>query len=647
MTSPIMPFGYYDQFNSNKNYDETLFIAGFGLQSTELNEIQSNLKNRVKGIADSLFKDGNIVRDAGITITASSGAVIANSGAIYVSGAVRGVAPKTFTIPTTGTVQIGIYLISSVITALEDPSLLDPASGTRNYSQPGASRLKVDAIWGFTGDGNSADFYGVYTVIDGVMLSKEVPPNLDSVTQAIARYDRDSSGGSYIVSGLGVSASLNAAAGSLTTIVLEGSARVNGFGIVVAQSIRHIESIDRDVQVVLADPAIFNPAADGTMRFNFSHSPSTSLDRVQITAQKTASITHKGYTGSSDPLPDNSILSIISVKQESTTYTAGTDYKLTAGEVDWTPSGSEPAPGSTYDVIYQYLTAGKTTDLDAHGFTVSGAVAGSLVTVDYKFALPRADAIVFDDTGLVSRVKGVSNQYSPAPPRIPGTKLRIATLWHNWITDPVVTLDAIIVMPMGQLQGMRSMIMDLYDLVAQQQLNTAIGLSEPAAKRGVFVDPFTNNNLRDAGVAQTATIIDEMLMLPIAPKITAIGSSIITPATLDYTVEVLISQRDRTGNMNVNPYQAFEPLPSLMTLHPSVDFWTETSTIWDDTTADFVNATGDQSRSGTAVALVSSKLSNAKYLRQIYVDFTLTNFSPGENLRMLMFDGLLVLPESI
>jgi len=45
--------GYYNRFDAADRYDELLFRAGKGLQSAELNEVQSTLVDRLKRIADS------------------------------------------------------------------------------------------------------------------------------------------------------------------------------------------------------------------------------------------------------------------------------------------------------------------------------------------------------------------------------------------------------------------------------------------------------------------------------------------------------------------------------------------------------------------------------------------------------------------
>lgn len=92
---------YYDRYDENKNYERVLIREGYGTQGSEINEIQSINMARLQGVADALFADGDIIRDAAVSINKETGEVQAQSGAVYIKGAVRGVAPAVFTIPTT------------------------------------------------------------------------------------------------------------------------------------------------------------------------------------------------------------------------------------------------------------------------------------------------------------------------------------------------------------------------------------------------------------------------------------------------------------------------------------------------------------------------------------------------------------------
>ena len=90
--------GYYNRFNSAQNFDSLDFRASKGLQSAELNEIQSIFSDRLTKIAGAIFQDGSIVRGGAAIIDAQTGDVTMNSGAVYVVGAVREVDQAQFQI---------------------------------------------------------------------------------------------------------------------------------------------------------------------------------------------------------------------------------------------------------------------------------------------------------------------------------------------------------------------------------------------------------------------------------------------------------------------------------------------------------------------------------------------------------------------
>ena len=107
---------YYNLFDPAKRYSELLFRAGDGLQSRELNEIQTTLKHQLKSVADALLKDGDIVQGCFMSVDPQTGTVFMSEGRVYLAGAVRDVASSTFTITTSGIVAIGVRLATSVVT---------------------------------------------------------------------------------------------------------------------------------------------------------------------------------------------------------------------------------------------------------------------------------------------------------------------------------------------------------------------------------------------------------------------------------------------------------------------------------------------------------------------------------------------------
>lgn len=198
----------------------------------------------------------------------------------------RGVSPRSLIVPVVGVIAVGLYLQETVVTELEDPSLRDLAVGSRNYQEPGAARLKIEAVWGFAGDGQAGEFFPVYQVENGILRAKEPPPNLDGVTQALARYDRDSSGGSfYAVGGLTVAAAADLQTGEQVYTVSEGRARVNGYGVGLTTSRRLIYLAAPDLRQIDSEPHTSTTA--DAQRINLDRTPVAAISQVRITKEVT------------------------------------------------------------------------------------------------------------------------------------------------------------------------------------------------------------------------------------------------------------------------------------------------------------------------------------------------------------------------
>lgn len=643
--------GYYNRFDSTDRYDELLFRSSRGLQSAELNEIQAVFSNRLQQIANVLFKDGAVVRNGSATIDAQTGEVQMEAGAIYVLGAVREVAEATFTIPTTGSLQIGVRVVTSQVTELEDPSLRDPAVGTRNYQEAGAGRTQRAVSWGWSGDGGTGDFFSVYAVLNGVVVTQDAPPQLDGVKQLLARYDRDANG-SYIVRGMNLIALGKDNTGSnYVYSVQDGVANVQGFKIDKPTATPLSYPIDPDLQTVSNEPRTSTSA--GTQTITTSRTPLSQVLDVVITAERTVTITHGSFTGSIDPLPDSSVLSIQSVTQGGTTYSPGADYALNADQVDWSPGGAEPAPGSTYTVTYRYLTSVTPSSInsDAGTFQISGAVAGTLVLTDYRWKLPRFEVIALDEEGYFQRIKGVSSAFDPVEPLVPSNQLQIASIYLDWksTSTPVVDNNGTRVMPMTEQRQIKDSVVELFKLIADERLQRDISSKEPTAKYGVFTDPLFDDDLRDAGVAQDAVIVNQELQLGINATTAFAAQNNSIAQLLPYSAEFLVSQELRTGSMKINPYQSFDPVPARVLLDPSIDLWT----VFDDQTTAvtqrFNRGRGWLRRTvtRTVTELLSQESSAIEFLRQRTVNFTVEGFNGSEALQALIFDGIDITPVGV
>lgn len=633
---------YYNRFDPAKRYTELLFRAGDGLQSAELNEIQATIKHQLRQVAGALLKDGDIVSGGEIVIDPDTGEVNCAPGRIFIAGIVHELAAARLTIPTTGSVTIGVRRRTRVVTELDDPGLRDPAVGTRNYQEPGAGRLDETVVWAFDGDGQPGDFYPIATVIDGVLQNRERPPAFDGLNQVLARYDFDANG-HYIVNGLGVSfLERRAEDGKLVFSLSSGVCNVLGFKVERAYDERVVLEFDPDIQRVLAEPVVFSPDGNGRMRVNVNYGPIEQVVRVQGTKRKTAIVTHGVFSGAADTLPDAAVVQVIEVKQGSKVYQSGTDFTVAGNVINWAPSGAEPAPGSSYTVTYDYIAQVTPANVDEDGFTVEGFVAGTLVQVDYDWRMPRVDALAIDRNGLVQRIKGVATQRNPSSPGVPPELLRLVDLSFSWRhASPVeVRASGVRTVQVAEIQALRNDISRLYDMIARDRLTADITLREPAAKKGVFADPFRDDDLRDAGVNQSAVIVGGMLMAPITA--TLLGPYLSEPVVLNHDYSTVLEQSVRTGSMKINPYQAAEIAPAAVTLTPAQDFWTEfQNNEVAAITETIVRGSGNASSTTTRTIEVVSRIETAiPTLRQISVAVKVSGFGPNEAVSAMRFDGL-------
>lgn len=639
----------YNRFDAAKNYDGILFRKDKVIQSAELNEMQSMSQARLRGITDALFKDGDISRDARIIVNPDTGVTMCESGAVYLSGAMRGVAAATITIPVVGIVHVGLYMASVIVSEVEDPELLNPAAGTRGYQSPGALREQIIPVWGRGGDGTPGDFFPVWTVEDGYVRPKEPPPQLDAVTQALASYDRDSAGQGYIVSGFNVAAAANLPTGEQVYTVAEGRARVNGFAFEQITSRRLTYPAVPDLRVIDSEP--HQSTTVGLQHITYQRGPAQGAPTVRITAQRTVNVLHGGFTGAADPLPDNSVIQIVSVNQGGTTYHAPADFKLTAGQVDWSPAGIEPAPGSNYSVTYQYIKVAEPLNVTPQGFDLEGALVGTPMLVTYTQMLKRIDRLCLDAEGAFHWVAGTSSTWVPSAPPVPDDMLLLASVAQSWDENRAVVRDGVKVVPMDELAGQLAWRDAVTQDLAEMRLALDINGRDSGIKKGIFADPFLDDSMRDAGLPQTAAITGGALRLPITAQLFQLGAGITTPQAPAHSYATALEQTLRTGSMNVNPYYSFQALPSPCTLSPNVDRWTEVSTQWTSAVSErLYSGTGNASvymHTKTTTRVVNSKTTELEYLRPIAVQFEIKDFGPGEGLALVTFDDIAVVPQPL
>lgn len=385
----------------------------------------------------------------------------------------------------------------------------------------------------------------------------------------------------------------------------------------------------------------------GGQRITVAHPPLHDVEAVRITTRKTVSVVHGSYSGAADTLPDTSIVSIVECRQGDTVYTAGTDYKKNGDTVDWSPTGNEPATGSTYSCTYECVVSAEPKGLDADGFRIEGAVNGSSILITYRQALPRLDRLAINQEGLFVWLQGVASESTPRNPSVPASLLPIATVGQTWRSTRTVLSDGVRVVPFSEIETINRRIDAVQQEVARQRLEADVFTRESGARAGIFVDPLLNDDMRDQGLSQTAAVVGGVLTLPIEATATALPNDVAAPTANPWTPSPLLAQPLRTGSMKVNPYMAFDPLPGRAVLNPALDRWTETQTDWTSAVTQRFDVSRDgyfhivvDRQTSTTTETVGSATSQLEYLREIDVAYHIEGFGAGEQLASATFDGI-------
>jgi len=629
-----------DRISERPNNDRVYLGEGDLSQGADLNEAFSIEARKRKGIGDLIARDGDRLDGADVLVNIDAGTVTITAGELYIDGARREVPEGTLTsVPMTGDVKIGVRSTTTIVTAEDDDIYLGlVAEAEESYGEPGAVRTVVSFAWAFDGDGGTGQFYPYLVLRDGVIISQDAPPTLSGVQQQIATYDYDAHE-NYVVRGCTVSP-LGLDAGKQVFAVSEGRANIMGFKQNRPTASRFAETETPDTGTIDAEPHNFDDGGSGTAVITVRRPPVSSVTSAIITKERTVTIT-KGVTDGADVLPDDGVTSIISVVQGATTYTQGVDYQRTGDSVDWLSGGTEPATSSSYDVTYRYLDAVTPTDVTATTISVAGGVTGEPVFLGYTNKLPRTDRLCLDADGNVVYLKGLSAPTQPQPPQVPKTLLSLATIYNDWFGTPTVVNDSIRAYPFSAIDRMYNNVLDLFNQVSLQKQKIDITTRAPAETTGIFSDPLLNDDYRDAGESQNGAVFNGSFQIPITAAFQEIDAG--APLFLPFAEETVVSQELVSGCVKINPYQSFAPLPAILRIVPSEDFWTQRQTVWlSEQTQIF--GSGNTERVTRTEVLQNIRTQPIRFLRQIAVNFTISQFGAGETLDELTFDGVDVNP---
>lgn len=591
--------GYYNLYDSTKNYTELLFRAGKVLQSKEVNEMQSMLKNQIKNVGDTILTNGDIIEGCQLVIDLETKKATLTGGKIYLNGDVRTVPDTTITISGTGVEVIGASIQEEVITPDDDNTLLDVSTGYDNYNQDGAYRRKETVK--ITVNDNTASI--LYTLIDGQQLtttSTEDLTQLDKINSTLARRTFDESG-NYKVSGLKLIDKNAYDDNKIYISASAGRAYVKGYEVNKTSSTTLGMDRPSALRDITNEPKIYRT---GTARYILNNSYVSEIKKVVSVVQVSQAITRGSIIGGIDYLPLSPVVEIVSVKQGNTTYVAGTDYQLVNDGVDWSIGSNAPDPGTSYTVVWNYnKTMSKSVDYTLYTSGDAGyieflngdkPVDGTTVLVDYSFALCRRDVISLDKNGNYIITKGQPDilRTVESPSVGDDSVLVLGSVLMKPNTNEIMILNN-----NTQTISMLSLYKMLDRITALEYNQSITDLDNEAAAgenatelMGVYTDGFLGISKADTYHSEWTASVDldnQELTLSFDTTLSTLVPDMDNDfkagrfnrlLTAPYTTINLLSQSLATGAMRVNSYNAFPKSPAVK-ISPEVDNWIDETTV--------------------------------------------------------------------
>lgn len=522
---------YYDGYNPDKNYTSIGFVADRPLQQRELNELQSQFSDRIKGIGNGVYREGAIISglDFSIKNGAKSGTkdIALQQGSIYIAGRVISTQPTTVSITGTGDGYVYATYVEKVVTSAQDPSLNDPVS----TSVQGADRIQASVTLSATAVDDTSVV--VFHFQDGSLYLDQDTPVSDDIMKTLAVRTQETNG-SYRVSGYSLSVDKSQTNNSKVSLVIsDGTAYVRGYRVRKVAASRISINPSTTTRQVINESHGYD-AAKG--RFTLYEAPVATV--TSVTSPVSLNETISRGSGLADIMKNGNVVAIKSITSSKGTVYGTLDNPATAknpadvtiqggNSISWR-SGSNviPTTGGTYQVTYYYVktmvpgtdysvavtpsasnSTIPTTDIVFKGMggdkPVTDMRVASAVSVTYNFYLARRDLITLGATGAFNVVPGNPDTINNVT--IPVTANDDLSLPLGWVTvypnsQYAETNDNTITnLTFGQLQKLQARVQTLeYNMATMSQDITAAQGHSAISLRGVFSDGF--NSLERADV---------------------------------------------------------------------------------------------------------------------------------------------------
>lgn len=612
-------------------------IEEHNTDETAHREIFGRLTDQIKALGETILIENQLASGGAVYIDRDTAMAKVDEGRFYYKGELITVPPGEFPIELSGQASIGVWIGAD-------------ADGNQTVE------------WGTRYRGTGSSFHEVHQVEDGylkTMARGEMAP--EPVDTSVIRYDREANG-SYIVHGLNVSVP-EAGDSHYRVMVAEGKAHIEGVEVEKPAFSSLTYPFDPDTQLILSERHVFQPDEKGEMAVMVDNQPMSHDEPVKVTHLKAATLgIERAQSAGTQDLIIPGLTKVKAVTYGSSTFKEGRDFRVQGPYIDWGLAGAEPPTGALYTAEVEYLheVTVSPEEVSTSGFTFSGAIPNTTLQVQYHAMLPRKDLIVLVIDGTISRIKGRGDTHGIKAPKAPEGTLALAELTHHWTPGiaPGVENTGVLAVRASELTEMQQQIASLFDMMAEERIARAASSDDPRAKRGIFIDPFIDDSMRDGGAVQTALIDPENEILTLAFDVHTMDTLRMSEddapeelAMLPYNLRAILEQTASTGHMLVNPYAAFDPIPPDMTLKPAIDNWTITGTTRNTISRTIRRSrtvrtswrsgrtgrsTSSSTSSTTRTSVRESQLPN---LRGIRVSFEIKGFFPGEQLEQLLFGG--------
>lgn len=667
---------YYNRFNPDKEYARNLYLSGKVLQSAEMNEMESILLERIRNVADTVLTNGDIIE--GCQLVIGEGGATVTRGKVYLDGNVRTVHPTTVDLTFRGQERIGVKLVSEVVTAADDPDLLDPATGYDNYGADGAYRLKEYVVVTVNDDAANT----VYILNDGIQEKTvsltEDASQLNKLNTILAKRTFDESG-NYKVSGFEIIDKEMCDDDNIYVGIEPGKAYVRGYEVIKSSPVTIPVKRPDTFRTAMNEPKVYR---SGNNQYALNNHFVNRLNRVVSIVEVSKTMTRGGIAGGIDYLPAYPVTEIVSVTQSGITYELDEDFRLTGDGIDWSPSGNEPEPGMSYDVVWRYnktMLKGKDyefvrddDDPDRKGyvrFMEDGdkPCEGSTFLCDYDYLLSRVDTFSIDKDGTIITTPGQPDilAHVGAPAVSDDAVLVLGSVLVMPLRDDtVITNNNTKNIPMSDLYKMLTRINEIEYNQAVSDLDVEAASGEQASElQGVYTDGFIGLTKADVFHKEfnaAINVVDETMSVQAIPTIKGLNiDDTLKPTigkfgrliTAPYGIRKVLSQMYASNVVRVNAYNAFPKTPTLA-LAPASDNWIDYNTLtvqgqtmYRNGGATYVgwSSTGNYRTSTTSYS--SSSVSQSvqdtaiTYMREIRVDVSIANLEPNVDNVQCMFDG--------